>query len=285
MMQNVHHGCRLCTLYSGSGGNATYISDGESAILIDAGKSARALTRALQEIGALSEGKTTAGRPPVDAIFITHEHTDHVSALKVFLKKYRVPVHVTEQSAPYLYALAGDTPMRDLIVPHPPLFTEQVGGMTVRSFPTSHDSLMSVGYRITLQDSSGICREFGYATDLGKVTPYVEEGLLGCEAVVLESNHDPDMLLDGPYPYSLKLRIRSPRGHLSNEAAAKLAVRLAEGGTSRFLLAHLSKENNLPLLAVQAFDCVLKDASVTLAVADPERVTHIVGGEATEELC
>ena len=285
MMQNVYHGCRLCTLYSGSGGNATYISDGESAILIDAGKSARALTRALQEIGALSEGKTAAGRPPVDAIFITHEHTDHVSALKVFLKKYRIPVHVTEQSAPYLYALAGDTPMRDLIVPHSPLFTEQVGGMTVRSFPTSHDSLMSVGYRIALQDSSGICREFGYATDLGKVTPYVEEGLLGCEAVVLESNHDPDMLLDGPYPYSLKLRIRSPRGHLSNEAAANLAVRLAEGGTSRFLLAHLSKENNLPLLAVQAFDCALKDASVTLAVADPERVTHIVGGEAAEELC
>jgi phosphoribosyl 1,2-cyclic phosphodiesterase len=285
MNQELNRGCRLCTLYSGSGGNATYISDGESAILIDAGKSAKALTRALREIHALPEGKTADARPPVDAIFITHEHTDHVSALKVFLKKYRIPVHVTEQSASYLYAMAGETPMRDLIVCHPPLFTERVGRMTVRSFPTSHDSLMSVGYRVTMQDASGNPREFGYATDLGRVTPYVEEGLFGCEAVVIESNHDPDMLLDGPYPYPLKLRIRSSTGHLSNEAAAKLAARLWEGGTRRFLLAHLSKENNLPLLAVQAFSCALKDAPVTLAVADPERVTYIIGGDASEELC
>ena len=288
MKQEQHDRCRLCTLYSGSGGNATYISDGETAILIDAGKSAKALVRALTEIHALPEGKQKGmGRLPVDAIFITHEHTDHISALKVFLKKYSIPVHVTEQSAPYLYAVAGDTPLRDLIVSHPPIFTEQIGGLTVRSFPTSHDSRMSVGYRVTMQDACGNFREFGYATDLGKVTPYVEEGLCGCEAVVLESNHDPDMLLDGPYPYSLKLRIRSSTGHLSNDAAANFAARLTESGTCRFLLAHLSKENNMPLLALEAFKSVLKDADVTLSVADPENVTYLVGGVAdyTEELC
>ena len=286
--QEKHDRCRLCTLYSGSGGNATYISNGEHSILIDAGKSAKALTRALTEIHALPEGKQKGqARPPVDAIFITHEHTDHISALKVFSKKYPIPVHVTEQSAPYLYAAAGDSPLRDMIVVHPPMFTERIGGLTVRSFPTSHDSRMSVGYRVTMQDAYGHFREFGYATDLGKVTPYVEEGLLGCEAVVLESNHDPDMLLDGPYPYSLKLRIRSSTGHLSNDAAANFAARLWEGGTSRFLLAHLSKENNLPLLAVQAFEGALKDADVTLAVADPENVTYLVGNDAeyTEEIC
>lgn len=276
MNQDTHtNACRLCTLYSGSDGNATYLSGGGSAILIDAGKSARALTNALKTIGALPQ-TGTAQKPPVDAIFITHEHTDHISALAVFLKKYRIPVHVTAPSAEKLFALAGDTPMRDCIRVHPPLFTEEIGGMTVSSFPTSHDSRMSVGYRITVRTDMG-SRVFGYATDLGVVTPDVRNGLLGCEAVVLESNHDPDMLLDGPYPFDLKMRIRSRRGHLSNPDAAEFIASLAENGTDAFLLAHLSKENNLPLLAYGEAVSALGDGTKTVRIASPDTVTFLLG--------
>lgn len=270
-----HSRCRLCTLYSGSGGNATYIENEGTAILIDAGKSARALTNALKAIGALPEGKIKDAPLPVDAIFITHEHSDHIAALPVFLKKHPVPVHITEPSAARLYALLGDSPLRDCIVTHPPLFSVTVGCLTVTSFPTSHDSAMSVGYRITAEAQDRI-RTFGYATDLGIVTDTVKEALLGCEAVVLESNHDEDMLLDGPYPYELKRRIRSRRGHLSNRDAAAFAALLAEQGTQSFLLAHLSKENNLPLLAYEETHSALADESLLLRVADPDDVTFLL---------
>lgn len=272
--------CRLCTLYSGSDGNATYLSGGGASILIDAGKSARALTNALKTIGAIPS-KGDAQKPPVDAIFITHEHTDHVSALSVFLKKYRIPVHVTAPSSEKLFALAGDSPMRDCIHVHPPLFTVELGGMTVSSFPTSHDSRMSVGYRITVRTEHG-AHVFGYATDLGVVTPDVQNALLGCEAVVLESNHDADMLLDGPYPFDLKMRIRSRRGHLSNTDAAALIATLAENGTDAFLLAHLSKENNLPLLAYGEAVSVLGTDEKTVRVAAPDAVTFLLGGASSD---
>lgn len=276
------YGCRICTLYSGSGGNSTYISCGDTAILIDAGKSARALTNALREIGAIKD-KGSPEKPPIDAIFITHEHSDHVGALAVFLKKNPIPVHVTEGSSERLYRIAQDTPMKDCIVSHPTIFSVTVGSLTVSSFPTSHDSRMSVGYRITASTPSGI-RVFGYATDLGVVTPAVEKGLTGCEAVVLESNHDENMLLDGPYPYDLKLRIRSRRGHLSNRDAAAFASFLAENGTEHFLLAHLSKENNMPVLAYEETFSALADEHLTLRVADPDGVTFLLDETLKEPL-
>ena len=250
-------GCRLCTLYSGSGGNSTYISGGGSSILIDAGKGA-------------------SDKLPVDAIFITHEHVDHIGALAVFLKKYPIPVHVTAPSAEKLYRVIGDTPAKDCIVVHSPLFTVGLGNMTVSSFPTSHDSAMSVGYRISVNTEDSV-HLLGYATDLGEVTPAVEQGLLGCEAVVLESNHDENLLLDGPYPYDLKMRIRSRHGHLSNTAAAEFAATLAANGTTHFLLAHLSKENNLPEFAYDATLAALADERLTLRVAHPDVVTFLLG--------
>ena len=252
---------RFLTLYSGSGGNAAYIETDTTAILIDAGKSAKKLCSALLEIGS-SISK-------IDAIFITHDHADHTSALETLTKKHKIPIHITERSAA-VFSDARYSTVRENIVCHPPLFEVTVGDITVRSFMTSHDSLMSVGYRF---DVSGV--SLGLATDLGYVTDSVREGLFGCSAVILESNHDPEMLRTGPYPRFLKERILSKRGHLSNADSAVFAAELADRGTRSFLLAHLSAENNTPTAAIDEFLSAVADPAVELAVADADAPTEI----------
>lgn len=258
--------CRIVCLYSGSGGNSTFIRVGESAVLIDAGKSARALCRALTEIGEDIND--------ISAIFITHEHTDHVSALEVIAKKNALPIHIThasaerfdERSSPYLCSR---------MITHPVEFCEQIGEMRVRSFHTPHDSRMSVGYRVEFSDGERE-RAFGYATDIGYVSDEIRENLRGCEAVVLESNHDVDMLMTGPYPYDLKLRVASKRGHLSNCECAELAIELAEGGTRAIMLAHLSKENNEPSIALDEIESAVSGMGVTVSVAHPDEPRELI---------
>ena len=254
----------LKLLYSGSTGNAALLKSGDTAILIDAGRSARALTAALKEAGVEPD--------EIRAIFLTHEHQDHTSALDIFLKKRTVPVHITAPSAEKLCRKASDH-LREQLVLHPPLFTETVGPFTFQSFPTPHDSCCSVGYRI--QFSGGTVHEIGYATDLGTVTPAVEAGLCGCESVVLECNHDPEMLQDGPYPFDLKRRIASRHGHLSNGDCAAFCARLAATGTKRLLLAHLSETNNLPELALCEVKAALAGYGVHVAVAAPDHITEL----------
>ena len=262
MMKN----CTITTLYSGSGGNAIYIRVADTAILIDAGKSARALCRALCDIGA--------DIADVRAVFVTHEHSDHISALEVLSKKCDVPIHIMEKSAARFDALPPSV-LHERLVRHEGMFCETVGDLTVASFRTPHDSRMSVGYRISFLDDDGE-HVLGIATDIGYVSDSVREGLCGCEAVVLESNHDEQMLMDGPYPYDLKLRIRSNRGHLSNADSASLAADLAAHGTRAFLLAHLSEENNDPALALDEALSAISDPSVAVLVASPDRPTELV---------
>ena len=230
----------LKLLYSGSDGNAALLLSGEVAVLIDAGKNAKALCTALLEAGVAPER--------LSAIFLTHEHRDHTSALDVFLKKYPVPVHTVTACAEKMRQRAGDALLAQL-VEHPPLFEVSVGNLHFHSFPTPHDSEGSVGYRITVKGKEAT-HTIGYATDLGAVTPTVETELTGCEAVVIECNHDEAMLREGPYPADLKRRIASRHGHLSNPDCAALCARLSLSGTKRFLLAHLSETNNLPELAL-----------------------------------
>ena len=258
---------RICTLYSGSGGNSTYIKAGDTEILIDAGKCARALCSALHEIGSdISK---------ISAIFITHEHTDHVSALEVLSKKHSIPIHITNTSAKKFDREPGAFIHKNLVRHEEIEFSVTLNDVTVSSFHTPHDSMMSVGYRIeTTRDNTP--QRLAVATDIGYVTENIYNHLLGCDAIVLESNHDIDMLMRGPYPYDLKKRILSKGGHLANKDSAALGAELARHGTKAFLLAHLSEENNTPEIAFDEFYSAIADDAVTISVAAADMPTELI---------
>ena len=261
---------RLVTLYSGSSGNAAYLETPGARILIDAGKCTRTLLSSLRSIGVDVD--------TLDAIFITHDHTDHVAALEVLCKKHRIPVHILYRSALRFKDTQPEALCACLRIHAAAPYTETVGDVTVTSFATPHDSRASVGYRFEFFDGEQTVR-VGYATDIGYITEEIRAGLFGCDAVVLESNHDVDMLMDGPYPYDLKLRIRGKRGHLSNRECADLAAELAGQGTTHFLLAHLSEENNHPDLAFDETFSALAGYETTLRIASPNAITMLVGEE------
>lgn len=254
---------RLFSLYSGSTGNAFLLDADSVCILIDGGKSAKALCQAIQQCGKTPND--------IQAIFVTHEHSDHIKALPVFLKKHPMPVHLPLAC---VYKLSSEPTAEPCLCPHPPIFTETVGDVRVTSFPTPHDSRGSVGYRFEIPTEAGVFT-IGYATDIGYVTEAVEQGLFGCHAVVLESNHDLDMLWSGSYPHELKVRVASKRGHLSNGDCAAFAARLAENGTKSILLAHLSQENNTPDIAFDECYSNLANEGIHLQVASPDLVTEL----------
>ncbi len=227
------------TLFSGSGGNSCYIKDKDTEILIDAGGSARRIECALKELDTSFSN--------ISAVYITHEHTDHVSSLNVLLKSHKIPVYVTEQSARCMCDDANRDIMHECIYTINPGNVYETGSIAIMPFATPHDSVMSVGYRIC---TSKEC--LGYATDTGHVTDTMRKFLSGCKRVVIESNHDVQMLKDGVYPPYLKRRILSDVGHLSNDDCAKFACELAKSGCESIMLAHLSKENNTPDTAYNA---------------------------------
>lgn len=253
------------TLASSSKGNSVYVAFGGDSLLIDAGISCRKIEAALKEIGA---DIRTLG-----AVVVTHEHSDHIAGLPTLSKKYGVPIHMTEASAREMLHSPKYLPTADLITVHPPLFELKVGEISVKSFVTPHDSVCSVGYRIEAGGST-----LALATDIGHVTDGIERALTGAETVILESNHDENMLLVGSYPYDLKRRILSDRGHLSNENASDFARRLALSGTKRIVLAHLSPENNIPELALTTSRLKLRDTGCEVVVASKEGPTLVCGG-------
>ncbi|MBP5255871.1 MAG: MBL fold metallo-hydrolase [Clostridia bacterium] len=229
---------RIVNLFSGSSGNSTYVGCGDGALLFDAGGSAKSILCSVERIG---EDPRRIG-----AVFITHDHTDHVSALRTLLKKLRIPVYIpngcVDRIAPHI-SDAGD-----LIVPIKDGDEVPIFGCSVISFRVPHDSAACFGYRVNGND-----RTLGIMTDAGQITDRVTEGLTGCTDALLEANHDVGMVLSSAlYPKSLKDRILSGGGHLSNEACAGLISALAPHGLKRVMLSHLSRENNTPETAEKA---------------------------------
>mgnify|MGYP001456973485 CR=1 FL=1 len=237
------------SLYSGSSGNSSVVRCGAQYLIVDMGKGVRTTTAALKSLGlAVSD---CAG------ILVTHEHSDHIKGLRVFLKKYPLPLYA---SAPVLEYLQENVELPASVSLHeadPEGFT--VGDMQVKPFATCHDSVGSLGYRILLPDGG----ELGFATDLGCYTAAVEEGLRGCGTVMLESNYDDGMILASDYPYYLKRRIQSNNGHLSNNDCSAVLPQLAASGTKQFVLGHLSQNNNMGLLAHQASEQALLQSGLS----------------------
>ena len=224
----------FCTLFSGSSGNAAYLGTDRGAVLIDCGMSGCQILSAMERAG-LEPGD-------VSAILINHEHSDHIGGLSVFLRHYPVPVYGTAgtlSEVERLCALPADTELRVLSG------EEELCGMGVRSFATPHDSRECCGFRFSLGRQSA-----AIATDIGHMTQEVYNNLLGCQAVLLESNYDEGLLMMGRYPYPLKQRIRSDYGHLSNYDCADTLSRLVQAGAEHIRLMHLSAENNTPQMAL-----------------------------------
>ncbi len=239
---------KIYTLSSGSSGNCTYIKLGDTEFLIDVGISMKSLKSALSTLGTELE--------KISAIFITHEHNDHIKGLKTLTKHYKIPIFVAEES---LFALSDID--KSLLRPRTVPFSESLSDVTVISFPTPHDSRASCGYVIEWRG-----RKFGYATDMGAIMRNVAISLSECEAVILEANYDEKMLKNGHYPLFLKQRIASAFGHLDNESSAAFCSFLASNKTKRILLAHLSEENNTPEAALSAVSKKFSEDNVSADV-------------------
>ncbi len=242
------------TLASGSSGNALLVSHGDTHLLVDAGISCRRITVGLAALELCPDD--------LDALLITHTHSDHVAGLQTLLKRSSFPILSTGQVGRELaYRLAGvESRFHELELCQ----QYSVSTFSVTAFPTSHDSPGSCGYRFDGADGS-----VGVLTDTGYVTQEAADILPGVDLAVLECNHDVEALRSGPYPYYLKARILGEQGHLCNEDAARFAVTLAEAGASEIVLAHLSKENNTPAMARTAVETALSAAGLApvLAVA------------------
>jgi phosphoribosyl 1,2-cyclic phosphodiesterase len=199
---------RCTILASGSKGNCVYLEGASGALLIDAGLSTKEILQRMKG-ASLDEGQ-------VDAVLVTHEHVDHIRGLDVLARRLDIPVYATEGTLRDFLSCrrTSDKPIDTHVCQYRELFG--IGDFSIEPFETSHDANQPCGFIIRENDLT-----FGYCTDTGIVTPHMLGLMSRCDALVLESNHCPDMLQNGPYPESLKRRIRSRRGHLSNVAAAK----------------------------------------------------------------
>ena len=242
------------TIASSSAGNAALVCHEDTHLLIDAGVSCRRITQALASLRLMLD--------ELDGILITHEHIDHVRGLATLAKKCGAGLYAT-----YGTASALDYPAQRV---HAFAAGDEftVGSLRVKSFRTSHDARESVGYRIESDDGS-----LAVLTDTGVITDEAHDLALGADTLLLEANHDIEMLKTGPYPYPLKQRILGEYGHLSNEAAAGFAVECVRAGTSDILLAHLSGENNTPQLAEYTVGRALQAGGLTVRLSAAPRDT------------
>ncbi len=259
---------KVCSLFSGSSGNCIFVSCDDTAILIDAGVSGKKIEEALKSIGESFCN--------ISGIFITHEHNDHIAGAGILSRRYNVPIYANEQTwekmRPFLGKLSTEN-IRHIEVDKPLM----VGDIGVRSFSIPHDAACPVGYNLFING-----KKITVATDIGHMSRELLTNLEKSDMVLLESNHDVEMLKTGRYPWYLKQRILGDNGHLCNEMAGKVVAYLAENGTKLFLLGHLSKENNFPELAYQTVCNALEEKKINpkkdiyLEVALRDRASNVL---------
>ncbi len=241
---------RVAVLASGSGGNALVVEAAGTSVLIDCGLPLRTLLRRAVAAGVRLEH--------IDALLLTHEHSDHVSGLEVLVRRHPLPVLATAGTATAIgvAGVVGELMSGRAV---------RVGALTVLPVATSHDAREPVGF--VIDDG---CSRVGVVTDTGVATKLLVERLAGCHGLFIECNHDPDMLRLGPYPWPLKQRIASRTGHLSNEQSRDALAALAHCKLEVVVGMHLSRENNLPELARRELARPLAGSGVRVAVADQD---------------
>ena len=233
---------QVVMLASGSKGNAALISTDSQRFLVDVGISCRELVKRMQQVGAAPE--------ELDGVFVTHEHVDHVKGIVTFAKKYQVPLYASQGTWRAVFSRYPELNRANCRLTGQRLL---VGDVSIACFATSHDAAQPQGYSFLWRSGETKCT---YVTDTGFVTPTVREAVQGSDVLVLEANHDVEMLKNGSYPYELKQRILGTRGHLSNNTAGKFLLQL-EKMPRRIFLAHLSEQNNLPKLALDTVKNIL----------------------------
>ncbi|MCC6157553.1 MAG: MBL fold metallo-hydrolase [Deltaproteobacteria bacterium] len=255
------------SLASGSRGNCWILAAGSTRVLVDAGINAKQIQSKLLEAGVEPES--------IQAIFLTHEHSDHIGGIPVLSRRFGMPTFTAPETAGVPKwggkALAHERGVR--VVPLAPGEPACIGEITVRSFPVSHDAADPMMFVFEHQE-----RRIGFATDLGMVTRLVHDRLRGVDALVLESNHDVRMLDEGPYRPEDKKRIKSRLGHLSNEQAQEFVRQIAHPGLGALVLAHLSKINNTPEIAHAGMRAVLDEVAphTHLSIALQDEIGEVI---------
>lgn len=242
---------RFASLGSGSEGNGLLVEAGGTRLLLDCGFRLKDVVARLARLGVAAE--------QLDGILVTHEHDDHAGGIGPLARRLGIPVYITYGT---LAALGGERrrlPRIELIDSHTPF---AVGGLEIRPYPVPHDAREPVQY--VFHDGK---RRLGVLTDVGCSTPHIEQMLSGLDALMLECNHDSEMLRNGPYPASLKQRIASRHGHLANEAAARLVAALDCTRLQHFVAAHLSRQNNTPDIVRRAMAEALNTTADWITVA------------------
>lgn len=256
----------LTPLFSGSSGNAILISSGLTRILIDAGVSGKRIEEALRSVDEDIRD--------IKGILLTHEHTDHIAGAGILSRKHSIPVFATAETF-----AAGGEKLGSIQSRHMRIISKTgfyIDDLLIEPFDIPHDAVDPVGFCV----SCGV-RKIAVATDLGYFPKAIEHKLHACDLVVLEANHDTKLLNTGRYPYALKERIKSRRGHLSNDDAADATLRLACAGVTSVLLGHLSRENNSEQLAFRTVTDKLLSKGITpghgfnLGLAFRDRVTGV----------
>jgi len=253
----------ITSLNSGSNGNCYYIGNEHEAVLVDAGISCRETEKRMLRLG-LSIQK-------VKAIFISHEHTDHISGVPVLAKKYNIPVYITPGTLKHLRVNPDEYKIVHFIAYN----AITIGDLVVTAFPKFHDAVEPHSFIITCRDIT-----VGVFTDIGMACEHLITHFSKCHAAFLEANYDDEMLDKGGYPYHLKRRIRGGHGHLSNKQALELFINHKPEFMSHVLLAHLSKNNNSPELVYELFQANANGTEVIVASRHEETPVFHIGDKA-----
>lgn len=256
----------IASLNSGSNGNSYYIGNDREAVLIDAGISCRETERRMRKLGLQMS--------LVKAIFISHEHDDHIRGLEVLSKRYQIPVYITDDTL-------GNSRLQldaHLIQPFTPTGHITIGGLTILAFSKTHDAVDPHSFVVSTQREDGSSIRIGIFTDIGHVCDNLTLHFQSCHAAFLESNYDELLLENGRYPWPLKNRIRGGKGHLSNHQALELFVRHRPAFMSHLLLAHLSQDNNRPELVQRLFEDASKGTYVVVASRHGESEVYAIDG-------